>query len=314
MTWLAGWTDPFYRCYAIVFVTFLIAGWLLLAALRISPWRNRRGARVAWVVYRSWLMMGPLAFLAIGLGRVAFIAAMGVLSLLFVKEFARATGLYNDWGFVVAIYAGVLGFFWAALTPWYGLFVAMPVYGTVVLFMIPALRNEYAGMIQRVGLSAIALVYLGWFPAHLAFLANHPQWRAYVLFLILGTELNDAATFLVGRLVGRRPLTSNISPKKTIEGALGSLVVVAAYVWLVHRWLPASTPAVFVLSVLIFWIGGTVGDLVMSVIKRDIGITDMGKLIPGHGGLLDRCDSLVFTSPLFFHMVNYYVKFPGGMP
>lgn len=310
--WLPGCADWLYARFAIGFAVLMAAAGLIFLILWLTPAWKSISVQRAWLAYRSWLLVGPLVLLAIGRGRETFIIGTGILSVLFVKEFARATGLYNDWGFVAAIYAGIGGFFWAALVHWYGLFVAMPVYGTVLLFMIPALRNAYAGMIQRVGLSSIALVYLGWFPAHLAFLANHPYWRAYVLFLIVGTEINDAAAYVVSKAFGRRQLTSNISPKKTIEGAIGSLIAVTVYVWIVGQWLPSFTPPLFLLCIAIFWIGGTVGSLVMSVVKRDIGIHGMGSVIPGHGGLSDRCDSLIFTSPLFFHMINYYVRFPGG--
>lgn len=310
MTVFPGWADPFYQRYLGLVAVLLISTGLVLGILRCTKLWSSGGVQKAWVAYRSWFIMAPVMLVTIGLGRVVFIVALGLLSIFFVKEFARATGLYEDWGFVIAVYAGVAGIFWAALTQWYGLFVAMPVYGIVVLMMLPAFRNEYAGMIQKVGLSTIALVYFGWFPAHLAYLSNHPGGYAFVAFLLVGTELNDIAAFITGKLFGKRPLLSRISPNKTIEGSCGSLVVISLFVWAVRPWLPGFTPLLLGLSVLILWIGGTLGDLVVSFVKRDIGIKDMGVLIPGHGGLLDRFDSLIFTSPLFFHMVNHYVRVP----
>jgi len=312
--WIPGLKDFYYVRYLWLIGVMLGGFGLIIGVLKLSPLRTHPSIEKTWIAFRSWLVMAPLALLVLGLGRAASITGFTVLSLLFVKEFARATGLYRDWGFVVLIYAVVLGLFWTAWIDWYGLFVAMPVYGVFLLFLMPTFRNEYAGMIQKVGLSTIALVYLGWFPAHLAFLTNHPNWYAYLLFLIVGTELNDASAFLTGKLFGKHPLVPNVSPKKTIEGTLGSLVFVAVFVWLVRAWLPGFSPLLCVLSVLIIWIGGTMGDLAISFVKRDIGIKDMGALIPGHGGLLDRFDSLLMTGPLFFHMITHYVKFPLGTP
>ena len=314
LTWLPGLADPAYQRYGSVVGGLLLLFGVILLGLRLTPWWSSPGVQQTWIAYRSWLVMVPVCFLALGLGRTAFIIAVGLLSLGVIKEFARATGLYQDWGFTVTVYVGVVGFFSAVFTRWYGLFVAIPVYAIVVLFMLPSFRNAYAGMIQKVGLSTIALIYLGWFPAHLAYLTNHPHGSAYVLFLILGTELNDASAFVAGKVFGRRKMIPNISPGKTIEGALGSLVAISVYVWSVQRWLPGFGPLMLGLSVLILWIGGTMGDLAISFVNRDIGIKDMRRLIPGHGGLLDRVDSLMLTSPLFFHAVNYYVKFPGGGP
>lgn len=312
--WLPGLADPGYRHFGSVAGGLLLVFGAVLLALRITPLWSSPGIQKTWIAYRSWLVMVPVSFLALGLGRGAFIGAVCLLSLGVIKEFARATGLYQDWGFTITVYVTVVGFFSAVFTHWYGLFVAMPVYAVVVIFMLPSFRNAYAGMIQKVGLSTIALIYLGWFPAHLAYLMNHPHGYAYILFLILGTELNDASAFLTGKLFGRRKMIPNISPGKTVEGALGSLAAICIYVWSVRQWLPGFSPQMLGLSVLILWIGGTMGDLAISFVKRDIGIKDMGRLIPGHGGLLDRVDSLMLTSPLFFHAVNHYVKFPGGMP
>lgn len=314
LTWLPGLADLAYQRYGVVVGGLLLVFGAILLVLRLTPAWSSPGVQKTWIAYRSWLIMAPVIFLTLALGRATFISAVCLLSLGVVKEFARATGLYQDWGFTCTVYAGVLGCFSAVFTRWYGLFVAMPVYAIVVLFMLPSFRNAYAGMIQKVGLSTIALIYLGWFPAHLAYLANHPHGYAYLLFLILGTELNDASAYVTGKLFGRRKMIPNISPRKTVEGALGSLAVICMYVWGTRAWLPGFSPLMLGVSVLILWIGGTMGDLAMSFVKRDIGIKDMGTLIPGHGGLLDRVDSLMLTAPLFFHAVNYYVKFPGGGP
>jgi len=313
LTWLTGWSDPYYRNYFWLVTWVIVLIGFALICLRAFP-KTKETSENVWVSFSPWLIMAPLIFLATGLGREVLIVSLLFLSIFCVKEFARATGLYEDWGFMLVVYLGIFGFYASIAVKWYGLFMAMPVYIIVILLMIPALRNEYKGMIQKVGLSNIAIIYMGWFPAHLAFIGDHPYGYAYILFLIIGTELNDASAYLTGKMFGKRPLVPNISPKKTVEGALGSLLLTSFYVWFVHRWLPGFNLYLLILSVIILWVGGTMGDLVMSFVKRDIGIKDMGKLIPGHGGLLDRVDSLIFVSPLFFHMVNYYVQFPGGAP
>jgi phosphatidate cytidylyltransferase len=310
MNLFPGLLDPHYRAFGLVVVALLSGMGLILGVLRRLP-RTADAARAPWVAYCSWLVMAPAVLLALGLGPAVFIVCMGVLSICFVKEFARATGLYEDWWFMGVVYAGVVAFFSLALSHWYGLFMAMPVFAIAAIQILPVVRNRYQGMLQKVALSTVALLYLGWFPAHLAYLANHPQRYAYILFLVLGTEWNDASAFLTGKLFGRHPLVSRISPKKTIEGSLGALLCTALYVWLVRHWLPGFTPLMLALSVLILWLGGSVGDLVISVVKRDVGVKDMGTLIPGHGGLLDRFDSLLFTAPVFFHMLRYFAEFPG---
>jgi phosphatidate cytidylyltransferase len=141
---------------------------------------------------------------------------------------------------------------------------------------------------------------------HLAFLANATNAYGYLLYVLFATEINDVAAFTCGRLFGRRPFRSNISPKKTWEGALGALAVSMALPWAMRFSFPDFGPTQLVLTGLIVGVGGQLGDLAISVIKRDIGIKDMGEGIPGHGGVLDRIDSLIYVAPLFFHMAGYF--------
>jgi phosphatidate cytidylyltransferase len=152
----------------------------------------------------------------------------------------------------------------------------------------------------------VGFVYVGWMFGHLGFLANADHAYAYILYLLVAVELNDVAAFTFGKLFGRHKLRSNISPKKTWEGALGALAVSMALPWAFRSTLPHFGVAPLLWTGLIVGVGGQLGDLSISVIKRDVGIKDMGATIPGHGGILDRIDSLIYTVPLFFHMVNYY--------
>ena len=140
---------------------------------------------------------------------------------------------------------------------------------------------------------------------HLALLTRTAHPYGYVLFLIFATEINDVAAFTSGRLFGRggRKLRPNISPNKTWAGAIGAIIVSMAMPWLLGFSFPHFTWAQKVLAGLIVGVGGQIGDLGVSVIKRDLGIKDMANTIPGHGGVLDRIDSLIVSAPLFVHVV-----------
>jgi phosphatidate cytidylyltransferase len=155
-------------------------------------------------------------------------------------------------------------------------------------------------------LAIVAFIYVGWMFGHLGFLANATNAYGYLCFVIFATEVNDIAAFTFGRLFGRHPLRSEISPKKTREGALGALTVSMILPWLLRFSFPEFGPAQLILAGLIIGVGGQLGDLSISVIKRDIGTKDMGVSIPGHGGILDRIDSLIYVAPLFMHMTGYY--------
>lgn len=298
--------DPSYLFYAKIWIGLLVIGGVTLGGLRLTIGRKSSTIASALVTYRSWLIILPLMALPLGLGRSATLIAVTVLSLLCFKEFARATGLYQDWVFTGAVYLSILFLSYLIWIRWYGMFLVWPIYVTVLMWMIPVLRNQTEGMVQKASLSIVGFLYFGWFLGHLGYLTNVEGGLAYLLFLTLAVSLNDVAAYATGKLFGRTPVVSNVSPRKTWEGAIGSIVVTAVVVGLLCSWLPQFGIVQKVLAALIVGVGGQFGDLTISVIKRDIGIKDMGALFPGHGGLLDRFDSLIFVSPLFFHMVAYF--------
>src|SRR5947199_10338713 len=122
----------------------------------------------------------------------------------------------------------------------------------------------------------------------------------------LVAEVEDVAAFTFGKILGRHPLRSEISPNKTWEGALGAFGVAMIVPWLLRFSFPFFGTRELILTGLIVGIGGQLGDLSISVIKRAIGTKDMAATIPGHGGILDRIDSLIYAAPLFMHMAGYY--------
>ena len=189
---------------------------------------------------------------------------------------------------------------------WYGMFAVWPVYVIALILLIPILRNQTHGQLQAIALALLGFIYIGWMFEHIAFLANAKNAYGYLFYLIFAVELNDVAAYTFGKTFGRHALRSNISPKKTWEGSLGALAVSMLLPWLLWFSFPHFTARDLILCGLIVGIAGQLGDLSMSVIKRDLGIKDMGTLIGGHGGILDRIDSLIYVVPLFFHMVRYF--------
>ena len=189
---------------------------------------------------------------------------------------------------------------------WYGLFIALPVFVVAVLMMIPIVRNRAAGQVQSLALAILGFVYIGWMFGHLSFMTNATNAYGYLFYVLFAVELNDVAAFTFGRLFGRHCLRSDISPNKTWEGSLEALGVSLLLPWVLRFSFPYFQPLQLILTGLIIGVGGQLGDLSISVIKRDVGVKDMGTAIRGHGGILDRIDSLIYAAPLFFHMAGYY--------
>jgi len=256
--------------------------------------------------YRTWAILIPLLMAPIWLGAKTWIFMVLLISIYGFKEFAKSTGLYEQKAYCVLVYLlmGLMAF--ASAINHYGLFMALPVWGVAAITTIPVFSNQCKGAIQSISLAVIGLIYFGWFLAHLGFLGQSKFGMGYLMFVLIFTQFNDAMCFLWGKLLGHTNFTA-LSPKKTIEGgilALLSSMLIAFLNWKIafpqfEWWLVALVG--FLIS-----FGGQMGDLVMSAFKRDLGIKDFGALLPGHGGILDRIDSLVWVAPLFFHVARFF--------
>jgi len=305
--------DSIFHAYFFIVVVSLVVGGAILSLLRFV---FKKQTASMFRTYRSWIFMAGLGLVVVFLGRIPTIAGVTLLAMFAFKEFARASGLYRDWWMTGAVYAGIVTVGIASLmrhprggepgTGWYGFFVAVPVFAIALILVIPILQNRARGELQRMSLAIVGFVYMGWMFGHLGFLANATNAYGFVCFIIFATALCDVAAFTFGKIFGRHPLRSEISPNKTWEGALGAFCVAMILPWLLHFSFPFFGPRELILTGLIVGIGGQLGDLSISVIKRDIGTKDMAATIPGHGGILDRIDSLIYAAPLFMHMAGYY--------
>jgi phosphatidate cytidylyltransferase len=300
-----------FRAYLAIVIGLLLLGGATLAVLR---WIAKRNVHHAWQAFQGWLLMAPAVLAALFLGRVAGILFIIALATCGFWEYARATDLARDRAISGVVFVGILGMGGIALAidpflglpGWYGMFMTLPVYVIAAILLVPIIRNRAAGQLQNVALAVLGFVYIGWMLGHLAFLVNSRHAYGYVLFLLFAVESNDVAAYCCGRLFGRHPLRGNISPKKTWEGSFGGLAVSLALPWLLWFSFPHFGALELILTGLIVGIGGQLGDLSISMIKRDVGLKDMGSAIPGHGGILDRIDSLIYVAPLFLHMVRFF--------
>jgi phosphatidate cytidylyltransferase len=298
---------------------------LLLILVTDLALRRKRPELVQeiWRRYSVWVAIAALLTISLALGRTAWIVGVTLLSFAVFREYAKGVGLWLDAGFQGVVYLFILLLnltaWWNVHTRpdlpvhngWYGLFLVMPIYGTLFLFALPVFRGVYEHMLQKLALAVVALIYFGWCLGHYSFMINatpadQPNGVGMILYLSTLVALNDVSAFVWGKLLGRHKLSPKLSPGKTWEGAIGAYLTVLAVGWTLRGLIPFfPTPEWFVATTLIA-VGGVFGDLTLSTIKRDLGIKDWGNTLPGHGGLLDRANSLIFTAPIFFHFTNYF--------
>jgi phosphatidate cytidylyltransferase len=162
------------------------------------------------------------------------------------------------------------------------------------------------GVAQRIGLSILGILYIGTFGAAVGLLRELPHGIFWVLVLLASTWLNDTFAYFFGHWFGRRRLAPMISPGKTIEGLMGGFL--GSFVGFLVFWCLLENPLSLgqgVFLVLLVGIAGPLGDLSESLIKRSFGVKDSGNIIPGHGGMLDRIDALLFTAPVVYFYAKY---------
>ena len=238
------------------------------------------------------------------------------MSFLAFKEFLTLTPARRQdrWAFLWAYIAIPLQYLWAGIR-WYGMFIIfIPVYLFLFLPVRMVLAGHPKGFLRATATLHWGLMTTVYSLSHMAFLLSLPDRTgphgtvtgASMLFLLLFlTEINDVAQFLWGKALGRHAVLPLVSPRKTWEGLLGGIGTTAAAAVLLGPLFSPLTPLRALGAGLLIGICGFLGDVVMSAVKRDVGVKDSGTLLPGHGGILDRLDSLTFTAPLFFHLIFY---------
>ena len=273
------------------------------SALRHDLWRR----------YVSWLIMVPIIAAPVLLGAAWTILAVAILSLLCFGEFAAATGLFRDKLMCLLVVVGILALAYAAADHWYRLFVALTPMSIVVITAVATSLDRPKGYIQRVALAIFGFILFGTCLGHLGFMTNDTHYRSLILLLVFSAQLNDVFAFVVGKSLGGPKLAPRTSPNKTVSGALGAIVLTTLLVfWLggiVFTEGPLAGPIQRLVLGLVISIGGQVGDLTVAAIKRDAGIAKAWAMIPGHGGVLDRANSLLLSTPAMFHLVNHFTHF-----
>jgi phosphatidate cytidylyltransferase len=301
-------SDPGVRLILGVVVGVLVVAGAVIAALSLAGRLKPELKKELISRTLAWGVMAPLVTLPVLFGRGPTTLLFTLLGLLCYREFARATGLFRDKVLSALVVAAIVLFNFAALDHWPGLWQALAPLSIVALAAAAVLRDDPRGYIQRVGLSAMAVLLFGACLSHLSFFTCEPTYRAPLMLLLLAIGLNDVFAFCVGKTLGGPKLAPRTSPGKTVSGAVGAVVLTTLTAWALGSRVfhtDLSDPRHLLAMGALASVAGILGDLTISSVKRDVGVKDMGALIPGHGGVLDRCNSLLLAAPALFHYVAY---------
>jgi len=301
--------------FAGVFATLLVAS-AIAALLR---WRLAVGAASATIdnldarIKAWWVMIGCLA-VAFWIGPAGVIGLFAFISFQSMREFISLTHTRRGdhrallWSFFFFL---PLQYFLIGID-WYGLFsILIPVYAFLLLPITSALGEDTTRFLERAAKVQWGLMICVYCLSHVPALMTLeiPDYEGrnalLVVFLVLTVQSSDVFQYVWGKLLGQRRLSRNISPSKTVEGLVGGVLTSTAAgvaLW----WMTPFLPWQAALVALAINVLGFFGGFVLSAIKRDRGVKDWGHMIEGHGGMLDRVDSISFSAPIFFHIVRYW--------
>lgn len=261
---------------------------------------------------RAWWVMCLIFGLTLVIGPVGSFVLFGLISFLALREYVTlvATRRADHHTLVWAFFIFTPLQYYLLAVHWTGFFIVIPVYGFLFLPAIMALAGDTTSFLERAakiqwGLM-ICVYCLSYAPALLTLdIKGFAPDAKLLLYLVIVDQLSDVLQYVFGKLAGRHKIAPAVSPNKTWEGFIGgtlSATAIGTGLW----WLTPFSPAVAAVIAFMITILGFAGGLVMSAIKRDRGIKDYGTIVGGHGGILDRMDSMIFAAPVFYHVVRFF--------
>lgn len=291
---------------------------ILLAASAITYTLERLrpdiDLEVIWLRIRSWWFMAFLFFTAVAVDTRLGCLLIAIICYLGLKEyFTLIPTTHADRGALFWSYLVIPVHFYWIYSDWFAMFsIFIPVY----LFLFIPVRQVFAGetadFVARTGRIFWGIIFFVYCLSHMAYLVSMGPTRSgavsgreLLLYLVFLTQINDVCAFLWGKSFGRHKIAPRISPNKTWEGFIGGVLSCGVLALLV-RFLTPFSPGAAIFTGISLAISGFFGDLTVAALKRDVGVKDASDFIPGHGGVLDRVNSLTYTAPLFFHFVRYF--------
>jgi phosphatidate cytidylyltransferase len=306
--------DTHFWSLAIGIVVFLVVATVIGQAI---AWRvGRANATVSNLIQRinAWWMLIALTLPFIAIGRGTATVLFAVVSFLALREFLSLTPTRpgDRLAMFTTFFVAIPAQFGLVAMDWYGLFsILLPVYG---FFLLPAASTvaqdteDYLARCAKIQWAMMVCVYgVSHIPAllYLPIAGYDTADGALLVYFLLIAQISDVLQYVCGKLLGKRKVAPILSPAKTWEGLIGGGLLATLIGASLHQVTPFNTWQACALSLVVV-VTGFFGGLILSAVKRSLGAKDWGTGIPGHGGVLDRLDSLAFSAPIFFHLTRYW--------
>lgn len=295
--------DRAYRETAAIVLSVLFVSGVLIFLLRKSGYYFVS----AWASLKSWLFAAPLLFLVFATPEPVPLILLTLVAIYGAKAFFQIIGMFHRSFFVLVCYAGIVAL---ALTCYYQrieFYNLMPMLVLGAACLVPLIRNNYKRMIQYISVTLLAFIFLGWSFMHLGLVYYLPSGVYQIMYLLILTEFCDNTNLALGRYFKGLRLLPNIDPKRSVVSTAISIFLTLALAGAMRTLLPDSSEKYWLTAGLVAAFGGVLGDLVMTVVRRDAGVKIVGGFILGRGDFLQRMDRLIFVAPIYYYAMNYLV-------
>ncbi|MFN8847983.1 MAG: phosphatidate cytidylyltransferase [Bdellovibrionales bacterium] len=295
--------DQAYRETTLIVLSVLFVSGVLIFFLRKSGYYFVS----AWASLKSWLFAAPILFLVFSTPEPVPLIFLTFVAIYGAKTFFQIIGMFHRSNFVLVCYAGILAL---ALTCYFRrieFYNLMPMLVLGAACLVPLARNSYKRMIQYISVTLLSFIFLGWSFMHLGLVYYMPNGVYQIMYLLILTEFCDNTNLAIGRYFKGWRFLPNIEPRRSVISTFISIFLTLALAGAMRQLLPDTSQKFWLTAGLVASFGGVLGDLVMTVVRRDAGVKIVGGFILGRGDFLQRMDRLIFVAPIYYYVMNYVV-------
>lgn len=294
--------SPVYRETALIVLSFIFMSGLIVYFFR----KRNFYFVVSWASIKSWLFVAPLLFFFMGLPEPWPLIILTLIAVSGSKVFFQLMGMFHRSYFVYVCYIGILALGFSIYTDNKGIYNLLPMVMLGVACLVPLARNSYKQMIQYISLTNLAFVFLGWSLLHLGWILKFENGVYQFMYLVILTEFCDNTNLALARYMGKTSIFDRIDNKRTLKSTLSAMFLTIWLAFAMRHLLPDGSEQYWLTTGLIASLGGFIGDLIMTVIRKDANIKVVGAFILGRGDFLHRLDRLIFVAPIYYYAMEYF--------
>lgn len=293
------WNDPVYQKTALIVLSVIFLSGAIVYSFR----KKNYYFVAAWASIRSWIFAAPILFLLFAIPSPGPLIVLTLFAIYGAKAFFQILGMYHRSQYVLVCYAGIWGLAACAYADRVDIYNQMPMLVLGAGCLISVFLQSYRRMIQYISLTLLGFIFLGWSFLHLALMLDFENGLYQILYLVVLAEFCDNTNLAISYYFKGPKMFPHIDPKRTYFSTLASIALTLILASLMQSLLPADSGRYWLAAGLVASIGGLFGDLMLTAIRKDAGVKDVGPFILGRGDLLQRMDRLIFVAPVYYYVM-----------